>query len=72
MTTIRDISLTILAGITIIGVVIIVVTGKTVPSDLWSISLVLVGAVAGVAVPGAITNAITAGKVNPGANASVQ
>lgn len=71
MTTIRDISLTILAAITIIGIIVIAVLGKTVPPNLWDIALVLVGAVAGVAIPSAVAAAVVAGKADPGATASV-
>lgn len=54
MTTIRDISLTVLAGISLIGVVVITLMNKTVPSDLWLVTGTLVGAVAGVAMPGSL------------------
>lgn len=65
MTTVRDISLTLLAAIALIGVVACVLTGKAVPSDLWLVTGTLIGAVAGVAMP-------SLGKVDPGATASVQ
>lgn len=66
MTTIRDITLTILAAIALIGVVILTLLNKTVPSDLWVITSTLVGAVAGVAIPN-----LTAGKADPAATGQV-
>ena len=54
MTTVRDISLTVLAAISLIGVVAIILLNKTVPSDLWLITGTLIGAVAGVAMPSAL------------------
>jgi len=44
-------SLPILAAAGIIGAAVIAATGHAVPLELWTIDTVLVGAVAGVAVP---------------------
>lgn len=54
MTTLQDIGLLVLAVVAIIGTVVVSAVGHTVPSELWTIDTVLVGAVAGTTVPKAV------------------
>jgi hypothetical protein len=50
-------ALFILAAISLIGVIVLTATSKVVPTDLWAITLALVGSVAGVAIPRSSTAA---------------
>jgi uncharacterized membrane protein len=63
---IQSIGLVLLAIGSIVGTVVIAATGHAVPDQLWTIDTVLVGAVAGVAVP-----ALSAASVVPAAVATV-
>ena len=51
MSTVQAWGLSALAAAGLIGACVIAATGHAVPAELWTIDTVLVGAVAGVAVP---------------------
>lgn len=55
MSTVQAWGLSALAAAGLIGACVIAATGHAVPAELWTIDTVLVGAVAGVAVPLAST-----------------
>jgi len=43
----------VLAAISLIGVIVLAACNRAIPNDLWAVTLALVGAVAGVSIPGA-------------------
>lgn len=49
--TTSTVGLIVLAAISLIGVIVITLTNKVVPSDLWLITGTLIGGAAGVAIP---------------------
>ncbi len=49
----NNLGLLVLAVVALAGAVVISAAGKTVPSELWNIALILSGAVAGVSLPAA-------------------
>lgn len=59
MNTLKQLGLLILAAIALIAIGVIVATGHSVPDQLWTVTYVLVGGVAGVTVPTAIASATT-------------
>ncbi len=60
------VGLIILAAISLIGVIVITLTNKVVPSDLWLITGTLIGGAAGVAIPTQpTTGAVPVGTASP-------
>ena len=63
-----QIGLFVLSVVALVGVIVLAATSKPIPTDLWSITLVLVGAFAGITVPTSSAAKVNAPLPIPGVN----